>query len=73
MKEQLSEIFKKDIKRNKTITKYLSFIIIISTVLISFITLYIESNKIRYIKYSEQGNVDYKVYLKKITSLKKNI
>ena len=65
MKEQLSEIFKKDIKRNKTITKYLSFIIIISTVLISFITLYIESNKIRYIKYSEQGNVDYKVYLKK--------
>ena len=39
MKKQLSEILKKDIKRNKTITKYLSFIVIISTILISFITL----------------------------------
>lgn len=65
MKTQLSEILKKDIKRNKTITKYLSFIVIISTILISFITLYIENNKIKYIKYTEQGNVDYKVYLKK--------
>ena len=65
MKKQLSEILKKDIKRNKTITKYLSFIVIISTILISFITLYIENNKIKYIKYTEQGNVDYKVYLKK--------
>ena len=64
MKTQLSEILKKDIKRNKTITKYLSFIVIISTILISFITLYIENNKIKYIKYTEQGNVDYKVYLK---------
>lgn len=65
MKTQLSEILKKDIKRNKTITKYLSFIVIISTILLSFITLYIENNKIKYIKYTEQGNVDYKVYLKK--------
>ena len=65
MKKQLSEILKKDIKRNKTITKYLSLIVIISTILISFITLYIENNKIKYIKYNEQGNVDYKVYLKK--------
>lgn len=65
MKTQLSDILKKDIKRNKTITKYLSFIVIISTILISFITLYIENNKIKYIKYTEQGNVDYKVYLKK--------
>lgn len=65
MKTQLSEILKKDIKRNKAITKYLSFIVIISTILISFITLYIENNKIKYIKYTEQGNVDYKVYLKK--------
>lgn len=65
MKTQLSEILKKDIKRIKTITKYLSFIVIISTILISFITLYIENNKIKYIKYTEQGNVDYKVYLKK--------
>lgn len=65
MKKQQSEILKKDIKRNKTITKYLSLIIIISTILISFITIYINNNKTEYIKYKEQGNVDYTVYLKK--------
>ena len=65
MKKQQSENLKKDIKRNKTITKYLSLITIISTILISFITIYINNNKTEYIKYKEQGYVDYKVYLKK--------
>lgn len=65
MKKQQSEILQKDIKRNKTITKYLCFIIIIITIFLSSITLYVENNKIKYIKYNEQGNVDYKVYLKK--------
>jgi len=63
-KKQLREIYQKDIKRNKTITKYLCLIVIIFTIFLSFITIYIEHNKIKYIKYNEQGNVDYKVYLK---------
>ena len=72
MKKQQSEILKKDIKRNKTITKYQSLIVIISTILFSFITIYINNNKTEYIKYKEQGNVDYKVYLKKNNFFEEN-
>lgn len=64
-KKQLKKIFQKEIKRNNTITKYITAIVIILTIFLSTITLYIDHNKIEYIKYSENGNVDYKVYLKK--------
>ena len=63
-KSELNNIYKKDIKRNNTITKYICAIVIIFSIFLSALTLYIDQNKTEYIKYNEQGKIDYKVYLK---------
>lgn len=63
-RNQLNNIFEKDIKRNNKIEKHVCIIIILFALFISFLILYIDKNKIEYVKYSEQGNIDYKVYLK---------
>lgn len=63
-RQQLNNIFEKDIKRINKIEKKVSIIILIFALSLSFAILYIDQNKVQYVEYSEHGNIDYKVYLK---------
>ena len=63
-KNQLSNMFQEDIKRNNKISRYICIILILFAIFLSFIILYIDYNKVEYVKYSEKGNIEYKVYLK---------
>ena len=63
-KKQLSNMFQEDIKRNNKISKYTCAILIVFAIFLSFAILYMNYNKVEYVKYSEKGNIDYKVYLK---------
>lgn len=63
-KKQLNDIYKENIKRNNKISRHICIIIILFGIFLSLMLLYINENKIEYVKYSEHGNIDYKVYLK---------
>lgn len=71
-KNQVDIIFNEDTKRNNTIITYSVFIVIIFIISIFFLLLYINKNQVQYVKYSEQSNIKYDVYLKNNDYFDKN-
>ncbi len=71
-KRNVDNILVHQAKRRKTIIIYLCFIIFFSALAVHFSFLYIENTKNYNVNYSENSNIDYKVYLKENNFFKEN-
>ena len=61
---QVNAILIDELSRKKTIVKYLILLFLLTFLVLLFIFLYFKNNKVYYVKYNENSNIDYKVYLK---------
>ena len=64
-KNQVNAILVDQVKRKNKIISLSCLIFIVSLLIGGFLYLYFNSNKINYVSYKEDSNIDYKVYLKK--------
>lgn len=71
-KRNVDNILVHQAERRKTIIIYLCFIIFFSALAAHFSFLYIENTKNYNVNYSENSNIDYKVYLKENNFFKEN-
>lgn len=63
-KYQVDEILEYEAKRRQTIISYALIVILFFTIALSFTGLYIQKNRVYYVEYKENSNLDYKVHLK---------
>lgn len=63
-KNQVNAMFVDQTRRRKTIISYCSLIFIITFMILSFMILFFNKNKVYYVSYNEDSKIDYKVYLK---------
>ncbi len=64
-KNQVDAIFVDDAIRRKKIISFIFAIVILFILSIVFLGLFFKNNKVKYVKYNESSNIDYKVFLKK--------
>lgn len=64
-KNQVNAILVDQVKRKNKIISLSCLLFVISIMACGFFYLYFNSNKINYVSYKENSNIDYKVYLKK--------
>ena len=63
-KNQVNSMFNKDRQRKKNIIIYVTVISIIFVLCLSFLLIYFNGRKVRYVKYEENSHVNYEVNLK---------
>ena len=64
-KNQVDAIFVDDAIRRKKIIGFLITIVLLFVFAVVFLALFVKNNKVQYVRYNENSNIDYKVYLKK--------
>lgn len=63
-KNQVNNMFNKDVERRKNIIMFSSLIIFIFVISILSLIIYLTRRHVQYVKYNENSNVEYNVYLK---------
>lgn len=63
-RSQVNKILEDQVKRKNKIISYVCIIVVLTFVALSFLLLFIENNKPTYVKYTEESNLNYDVYLK---------
>lgn len=63
-KKRVDEILVNQTKRRNTVLSFLSLIILVTIISVSFFILFLNKNKDYYVTYNESSNIDYKVHLK---------
>ena len=63
-KNQVDTIFVDDAIRRKKIICFLGLIILLSVLFVTFLGVFFKNNKVKYVRYDESSNIDYKVFLK---------
>lgn len=63
-KSSVNALFAYETKRRNTIISYICIITLLIILTFSFILIFINKNKTKYVSYNESSKVDYKVYLK---------
>lgn len=63
-KNQVNDIFNEDARRNRRISLQIILIALLFACCFIFLILYIDNNKVQYVKYNENSDVEYNVNLK---------
>lgn len=71
-KKKVNDMFIDQTIRKRNIIKYSIFIALFIIISVTFFVIYLNSNKTQYVNYTENKDLDYKVYLKENTFFKEN-
>ena len=71
-RNQVNSIFITDAKRRSKIIIFLSIIVFVFIISLLCLIIYINKRKVQYVKYDEQSNIDYEVFIKSNEFYEKN-
>ena len=71
-RDEVNKMFIDSSKKRKVIAMYVCVIVLLSLIFIYFAGIFFSKTKNEYVKYVEDSNIDYKVYLKENDFFEKN-